>query len=42
MEPEFCEGDIAIVDMVNHRYDFVKIGGIYIVRVNEVVHIKTD
>lgn len=40
MEPEYCEGDLAIVDMVNHRYDFIKISGIYIVRVGEIVYIK--
>lgn len=40
MQPEFYEGDLAIIDMVNHRYDFVKIAGIYIVRVGEIVYIK--
>ena len=40
MEPEFYEGDIAVIDMVNHRYDFVKIAGIYIVRTQEAVYIK--
>ena len=37
MEPEFYEGDVAIVDMVNHRYDFVKIAGVYVVRSDEAV-----
>ncbi|QCD44933.1 XRE family transcriptional regulator [Campylobacter mucosalis] len=40
MSPEYAEGDIAIVDMVNHRYDFVKIGGIYVVLMGDVVYIK--
>lgn len=40
MEPEYEENDLAIVDMVNHRYDFVKIPGIYMVRVGDVVYIK--
>lgn len=40
MEPEFYEGDLAIIDMVNHRYDFVKIAGIYIVRTQETIYIK--
>lgn len=40
MEPEFYEKDIAIMDMVNHRYDFVRIAGIYIVRTQEAVYIK--
>ncbi|AQW83015.1 XRE family transcriptional regulator [Campylobacter pinnipediorum] len=40
MFPEYDEGDLAIVDMVNHRYDFVKIAGIYVVRVGDVVYIK--
>ncbi|OPA71855.1 transcriptional regulator [Campylobacter pinnipediorum subsp. caledonicus] len=40
MYPEYDEGDLAIVDMVNHRYDFIKIAGIYIVRVGDVVYIK--
>lgn len=40
MYPEYDEGDYAIVDMVNHRYNFIKIAGIYIVRVGDVVYIK--
>ena len=40
MEPEYTEGDIALIDMVNYRYDFVKIAGIYVVRCNEAVYIK--
>lgn len=40
MKPEFYEGDLAIIDMVNHRYDFVKIAGIYIVRTQETIYIK--
>lgn len=40
MEPEFYEGDVAIIDMVNHRYDFVKIAGVYVVRSDEAVYIK--
>lgn len=40
MEPEFQEGDIALLDMVYGRDTFVKIGGIYVVRVNDVVYIK--
>nr|WP_314468929.1 XRE family transcriptional regulator [uncultured Campylobacter sp.] len=40
MEPEFYEGDVAIIDMVNHRYDFIKIAGVYVVRSDEAVYIK--
>lgn len=40
MEPEYSEGDIALIDMVNNRFDFIKIAGIYIVRCNEAVYIK--
>lgn len=40
MEPDFQEGDIAILDMALGRYNFVKINGTYIVRVGDVVHIK--
>lgn len=40
MEPEFQEGDIALLDMVYGRDTFIKIGGIYVVRVNDVVYIK--
>lgn len=40
MEPDFQEGDIAILDMVDGRYNFTKINGTYIVRVGDVVHIK--
>lgn len=40
MQPEFQEGDLALLDMVNGRNTFTKIGGIYIVRVNDVVYIK--
>lgn len=40
MQPEYNEGDMALVDMVDGRYNFTKIGGIYIVRVGDVIHIK--
>lgn len=40
MQPEYNEGDIALIDMVDGRYDFKKISGMYIVRVGDVVHIK--
>lgn len=40
MRPDYDEDDLAIVDMVNHRYDFVKIAGVYIVRMGDVVYIK--
>lgn len=40
MQPEYEEGDIALIDMVDGRYDFTKISGTYIVRVGDVVHIK--
>lgn len=40
MQPEYEEGDIALIDMVDGRYDFTKINGTYIVRVGDVVHIK--
>lgn len=40
MEPDFHEGDVALVDMVNNRFDFVKIAGIYIVRCDNAVYIK--
>ena len=40
MSPEYEESDWVIVDMVNHRYDFVKIAGIYIVRIGEIVYVK--
>ena len=40
MNPDYDEGDLAIVDMVNHRYDFIKIAGIYIVRMVDVVYVK--
>jgi phage repressor protein C with HTH and peptisase S24 domain len=40
MEPEYYEGDFAVIDMVNGRYDFLKIGGVYIVRVADVIYIK--
>ena len=40
MQPEYDEGDLAIVDMVNFRGDFIKIGGIYVVRVGDVVYVK--
>ena len=40
MEPDFFEGDWAIADMVAGRGDFVRIAGVYIVRVDDVVYIK--
>lgn len=40
MEPEYQEGDLAIIDMVYGRCDFSKIGGVYIVRVDDVIYIK--
>ncbi len=40
MQPEYDEGDLAIVDMVNFRGEFIKIGGIYVVRVGDVVYVK--
>ena len=40
MEPEYYEGDFAIIDMVNGRYDFTKISGVYIIRVDDVIYIK--
>jgi len=40
MEPDFYEGDWAIADMVAGRGDFVRIAGVYIVRVDDVVYIK--
>lgn len=40
MYPEFREGDLAILDMVYGRDTFAKIGGIYVIRVNDVVYIK--
>lgn len=40
MYPEFQEGDLALLDMVNGRHSFTKIGGIYIVRVNDMIYIK--
>lgn len=40
MYPEFQEGDLALLDMVDGRYNFTKIGGIYIVRVNDMIYIK--
>jgi phage repressor protein C with HTH and peptisase S24 domain len=40
MEPEYFEGDYAVIDMVNTRCDFTKIGGVYIVRVSDVIYIK--
>ncbi|MDR2099984.1 MAG: LexA family transcriptional regulator [Campylobacteraceae bacterium] len=40
MQPEYYEGDFAIIDMVNERKDFIKIEGIYIVRVHDVIYIK--
>ena len=40
MRPDYDEDDLAIVDMVNHRYDFIKIAGVYIVRMGDVVYIK--
>ncbi|MDR1461469.1 MAG: transcriptional regulator [Campylobacteraceae bacterium] len=40
MEPEYYESDFAVVDMVNGRYDFTKIGGVYVVRVADMIYIK--
>ena len=40
MEPDFYEGDWAIADMVAGRNKFVRIAGVYIVRVDDVVYIK--
>ncbi|MFL1705723.1 XRE family transcriptional regulator [Campylobacter sp. MOP7] len=40
MQPEYHEGDLAIVDMANGRDNFTKIAGIYIVRVVDVVYVK--
>nr|DAR65284.1 MAG TPA: Repressor protein CI [Caudoviricetes sp.] len=40
MEPDFYEGDWAIADMVAGRGEFVRIAGVYIVRVDDVVYIK--
>ena len=40
MEPDFYEGDWAIADMVTGRDKFVRIAGVYIVRVDDVVYIK--
>lgn len=40
MEPDFYEGDWAIADMVAGRDKFIRIAGIYIVRVDDVVYIK--
>lgn len=40
MSPEYEENDWVIVDMVNRRHDFVKIAGIYIVRIGEIVYVK--
>nr|DAO57057.1 MAG TPA: Repressor protein CI [Caudoviricetes sp.] len=40
MEPDFYEGDWAIADMVAGRDKFVRIAGVYIVRMGESVYIK--
>lgn len=40
MEPDFYEGDWAIADMVAGRDNFVRIAGVYIVRMGESVYIK--
>lgn len=40
MEPDFYEGDWAIADMVAGRDNFVRIAGVYIVRMDDVVYIK--
>ena len=40
MSPEYEENDWVIVDMVNCRYEFIKIAGIYIVRIGEIVYVK--
>jgi len=40
MYPEFREGDLAMLDMVSGRNGFAKIGGVYVVRVNDVIYIK--
>jgi putative transcriptional regulator len=40
MLPDFEESDWAIVDMVNNRGNFVRIAGVYVVRMGEIVYIK--
>ena len=40
MLPDFDESDWAIVDMVNNRGNFVRIAGVYVVRMGEIVYIK--
>ena len=40
MEPDFYEGDWAIADMVAGRDKFIRIAGVYIVRMGESVYIK--
>lgn len=40
MLPDFEESDWAIVDMVNNRSNFVRIAGVYVVRMGEIVYIK--
>ena len=40
MLPDFEESDWAVVDMVNNRGNFVRIAGVYVVRMGEIVYIK--
>ena len=40
MLPDFEESDWAIVDMVNNRGNFVRIAGVYVIRMGEIVYIK--
>lgn len=40
MQPDYEEGDFALIDMVAGRGNFVKIAGTYIVRVDDVIYIK--
>lgn len=40
MLPDFEESDWAIVDMVNNRSNFVRIAGVYVIRMGEIVYIK--
>lgn len=39
MQPDYDEGDFALIDMVCGRY-FVKVAGTYVVRVEDVIYIK--
>ena len=40
MLPDFEESDWAIVDMVNNRGNFIRIAGVYVIRMGEIVYIK--